>query len=252
MPKENSFDSEQLKSFDITAASAFVRSLAKSAENMEDLAVATTRYLFESLKTDPGLHKACALVRFFRTIEFQYLEPRLQTLVIEASGKKKPSDRCLTLLGTTGMEKNWNRRQDSTGHQVIPLVSPEMVEESPMIARLITQLGIEISSLFTAPKSPRMHFNDPKDRDYNIFYVPDATESPFIPSKSGFVIPYSIRSVIGYGSLLPSGDLYAVIMFFRILLPERIPKQFTALALSTTIAALSVPADALFAPTEES
>lgn len=188
-----SLDSERLKFYDITEASASVRALAKSAETMEDLATSTTQYLFESLTTEPGMHRACALVRFFRTIEFQRLEPRLQSMVIEASGRKKPTDKCLTLLGTTGLEKRWNRRQESSAHQVIPLVSPQMVEESPMISRLITQLGIEISSLFTSPKAQKMQFNDPKDRDYNIFYVPDARHSPFIPFKEEFVIPYSIR-----------------------------------------------------------
>ncbi|HEY9681052.1 MAG TPA: hypothetical protein V6C86_05655 [Oculatellaceae cyanobacterium] len=251
MPIEDkaAFESEQLKPFDITGASAYVRGLAKMSTSMEDLAVATTRYLFDSLTTEPGSLKACALVRFFRTIEFQHLEPRLQTMVCDATGKKRPTDKCLTLLGSAGLEEKWNRRQDSTGHQVIPLISPEIVEESPMIARLITQLGIEISTLFTAPKSQKMQFNDPKDRDYNIFYVPDAQTSPFIPAKSEFVFPYSIRSVIGFGSLLPNGDLYAVVLFFRVLLPDLIPKQFTALALSTTIAVLSTPNEAIFSST---
>jgi hypothetical protein len=118
-----------------------------------------------------------------------------------------------------------------------------------MIARLITQLGIEISTLFTAPKSQKMQFIDPKDRDYNIFYVPDAQTSPFIPAKANFVTTYSIRSVIGYGSLLPNGDLYAVVMFFRVLLPDHIPMRFVALALSTTIAVLSTPNEVIFSPT---
>jgi hypothetical protein len=41
-------------------------------------------------------------------------------------------------------------------------------------------------------------------------------------------------------------------MFFRVILPEIIPQRFTALALSTTIAALSLPDGAIFAPGNES
>jgi hypothetical protein len=242
---------EKLKHFDITKASAYVRSVAKRSQSLEDLAISTTGYLFDSLTTEPGSLRACALVRFFRTVDFQFLEPRLQKIVTDSSGPKKPTDKCLTLLGTAGLEENWNRRQDSAGHQVIPLISQAMVEESPMIARLITQLGIEISTLFEASKSQKMQFIDPKDRDYNIFYVPDAQTSPFIPAKDDFVVPHAIRSVIGYGSLLPNGDLYAVIMFFRILLPDGIPKQFIALALSTTIAVLSIANESIFLPNSE-
>jgi two-component system NtrC family sensor kinase len=248
MPEKISFETEQLRPFNITEAAAHIRGLGKAAHSMEELACETTSYLFDDLITEPGHHKACALVRFFRTIEFQYLEPYLQSQIIEKSGRMQATDKFLVLLGTSGLERHWNRRQLSAEHQAIPIMSPEMVEQSPMIARLITQLGFEISTLFSTARSPKMRFNDPQDRDYNIFYEPDARTSPFIPSKADFVMPYAIRSVIGYGSLLPSGDLYAVIMFFRVLLQDTIAQKFTTLALSTTIAALSLPTDAIFIP----
>ncbi len=160
-------------------------------------------------------------------------------------------DRCLTLFGTAGVEDQWNDRRQSVSHAVIPLLSPEMVAASPMIARLFTQLGIEISSLFEVNRAEKLKFTDPTDRDYNIFYVPDAQTSQFIPAKSGFVIPYSIRTVVGYGSVLPDGDLYVVILFFKVLIPEAVLKQFTALALSTTIAVLSLSESNLFSTPSE-
>lgn len=231
--------------------SAAVRKLARASGSIEELAMSMTALLYESLTTDPGQHKACALVRFFRTVDYQHLEPRLQEKVTKLSGQRKPDDRCLTLFGTAGLEESWNRREGSVGHAAIPLLSPVMVAESPMISRLLTQLGIEISSLFVANRAEKLKFTDPQDRDYNIFYVPDAQVSPFIPSKAEFVQPYAIRTVIGFGSLLPDGDLYAVILFFRVLIPEVVLKQFTALALSATIAVLSIADDKLFLAPED-
>lgn len=238
--------SRQIKPFEISRVSAAVRSLTKQASTTEELASSITRVLFDSLTVEPSGEKACSLVRFFRTVDFHLLESDLQEHVRKIAGNRKPNDRCLTLFGTAGVEEQWNDRKRSVGHSAIPLLSAEMVAELPMISRLFTQLGIEISSLFEASRSGKLKFTDPADRDYNIFYVQDAQNSEFIPAKSSFVKPYGIRTVIGYGSILPDGDLYAVILFFKIVIPEAALKQFTALALSTTIAVLSLPDSSLF------
>lgn len=65
MPEKIPFETEQLRTFNIAEAAAYIRILGKAADSMEELACETTSYLFDHLITEPGHHKACALVRFF-------------------------------------------------------------------------------------------------------------------------------------------------------------------------------------------
>lgn len=236
---------DELNPFCIIECANALRILGKSIGSLEELGQAIADQLYAKLFTQRSNKKACALVRFFRTIEFQHLTEELQQKVIASHGAVKKTDKFLTLLGTAGDASEWNDRKKSAGHQVIPLLSAEMISASPMIASLVSQLGIEVSSLLK-DASRELTFKNPVDRDYNIFYVADAHKSPIIPSQATFVEPYKIRSVVGYGSLLSNGHFYAVIMFYKIGLPTRLVKQFTTLALSTTIAVLSVAQDALF------
>jgi hypothetical protein len=243
--RPNSSSTQTLRLFNISECSAAVRALAKNASSLEILADSLTKTIYEHLTTEPDEEKACALVRLFRTVEYQDLNAELKKRVRAVHAKVGPTSKFLVLLGTSGSDPAWNSRKLSKGHQLIPLLSAEMIAKTPMIARLFSQLGIEISTLLSA-SSAKIDFADPADRDYNMFFVHDARGSQFIPSQAEFVIPCGIRSVIGYGSLLPNGEFYAVVMFFRVLLPETALKRFNSLALSTTIALLSAPEARLF------
>ena len=52
-------------------------------------------------------------------------------------------------------------------------------------------------------------------KTYNVFHVPEAFDNPLIPAQEDFVLPYRIKSVLGFGGLLPSGDIFAVILFLK-------------------------------------
>jgi hypothetical protein len=150
---------------------------------------------------------------------------------------------CLTLLGTAGDLPEWNSRRASLGHQVIPLPSAEGVARIPMIAQLITQLGLEVSSVL----KPDPHVVvDLQQKSFNVFYVPTALGSPYIPAQDDFVVPFGVRSVLGFGGVLPQGDLFAVIMFARILLSQETAEMFKPLALSAKLAILPFANGPLF------
>ena len=42
-------------------------------------------------------------------------------------------------------------------------------------------------------------------RQYNVFHVPDANGSPFIPAQTEFVVPCGVRSVLGFGGKTVQG-----------------------------------------------
>jgi hypothetical protein len=134
--------------------------------------------------------------------------------------------RCLVLLGTAGDEPAWNVRQTSQSHRAIPLPDASFVREAPMIAGLIEDLGIDIDSVVSGAAAARRT----SARTYDVFHVEQAKGSPRIPAQD-FVERYRIASVVGFGGLLRSGELYAVILFSRVPIMETSAARFRAIAL---------------------
>jgi CheY-like chemotaxis protein len=200
--------------------------LGKKSNSTESVAVDAINFLYNRLN-DAG-NNPCALLRFFRTMTFAELTPHLQNIA-RHSLEREPEGlvNCLTLLATRGLEPAWNDRFESAGHQVIPLTSQKMIESAPMIAQLINRLGIESAHLVSP--SPTLFLN-PKDKNYGVFYVPEALGDHSIVAQKGFVEPFKIRSVIGFGGLLPTGDMFAVVCCMRTFVDEKTAAQFSLLA----------------------
>ena len=99
----------------------------------------------------------------------------------------------------------------------------------------ITTLGLEIKTLLQPDPKVIM---DLTQKTYNVFYVPDAVGNEYVPVQKEFVIPFGVRSVIGFGGILPSGNLYATILFSRARVPVETAEMFKTLALSMRIALL--------------
>jgi signal transduction histidine kinase len=144
------------------------------------------------------------------------------------------------LLGTAGDEPEWNARNQSMGHRVIPLPSAEIVSSIPMISQLIYQLGLDVSTVLQP--APHMILAA-EQKTYNIFHVPEAMGSPYIPAQTTFVIPFQIQSVLGFGGLLPSGELFAMILFSRTHIPHVTATMFKSHALAIKTALLPFDQD---------
>jgi len=71
-----------------------------------------------------------------------------------------------------------------------------------------------------------------------VFHVPVARGSAYIPAQEEFVIPCGVSSVLGFGGLLPSGNLFATIMFSKVPISEEVALLFRPLTLSAKIALL--------------
>ncbi len=146
-----------------------------------------------------------------------------------------PDMKCLTLLATAGDEPDWNLRRCSRGHKSIPLLSEQAVSQAPMIVNLFRQLGISVGRLINPdPK----YLLDMSQTSFNVFHVPVALGSPVIPGQPNFVIPYGISSVLGFGGGLPSGEMFAVIMFFKVPVTHETAQLFKNLSLNLKMALL--------------
>jgi CheY-like chemotaxis protein len=199
-----------------------LRELGGKCSSTEAIAMDAVSYLYNRFGED-GPNHHCALMRFFRTIAYSDLTPYLQDKVKEQLGTEPPpSTNCLTLLATRGIEPEWNDRQASRSHQVIPLVSEQMIVEAPMIAQLIQTLGIDVANV--VEPVPGI-FLKPKDKKYHTMYVGEAKSTRAIVSQKDFVIPFGIRSVIGFGGLLPTGDMFAAIMFMRVFVSAEVAER---------------------------
>ena len=111
--------------------------------------------------------------------------------------------------------------------------SVEMVERAPMIASLLRQMGLKIE---TALNPDSRLILDADQHTFNVFHVEHAQGNPSIPAQADFVRRYGIRSALGFGGLLPGGELFTIIMFSRVTIPRETADMFRTIALGVKLA----------------
>ena len=234
---------------DMVAMSATLRNAGARARSMEDVAGEVVGYLLQSLGDDVS-GQACALVRFYKTHLLEALPPDLQAAAVAASGDTPitPGVSCLTLLASAGSEPDWNDRRRSVNHRAIPLHSSAAIAQLPMVQALVNQLGVD-PALIAEPRPDLFTAMD--ERSYNVFHVPEALGSPFVPAQADFVERFGIRSVVGCGGVLPSGDLFATVVFTTVPVPRETAEAFSSLALSIKLAILPFVDGPVFATTAD-
>ena len=228
---------------EMTVCGAALRDLGDGAGSMEDVAARIVRHLYDGMTGGPSSPRAFALVRFYKTHGYETLEPPLRAFADGIlNGVPAPPDmKCLMLLASAGDEPAWNSRTASRGHQAIPLPSAEVVSQLPMVAQLVRQFGLEISDL--VKPSPTLLV-----RSSNVFHVAEVEGSAHVPAQDEFVRPYGIRSALGFGGMLPSGDLFAVILFSRTPVSRETATLFQTVALSVKLAVLPFAGGPVFRP----
>jgi signal transduction histidine kinase/CheY-like chemotaxis protein len=227
---------------DLTEALGTLRKLGLGAVSMEETATRMVRFIQEGfLDRDTG-SRSCALVRFFVTRPYGMLDAELQSLARTMLGDipALPTHKCLVLLGTAGEQPAWNVRQHSQRHQVFPLPSEQIVSSLPMISQLMAQLGIDVRCVLRPDPTTLLVA---EQQTYNVFHVAVAQGSPHIPAQQSFVIPYHIKSVLGFGGLLPSGELFTLILFSRTIISQDTALLFRPCALAAKAALLPFDRD---------
>lgn len=231
------FDLSNFSLSDMTECGRAIRELGNDAKSMEEAANRITQYLYEHLVDKQSGEKACVLVRLFKTHPYANLNKVLQEYAqhMLSDHAIKSGMKCFVLLGTIGARQEWASRNSSAGHQAIPLPSEEVVKQIPMMRNLIKQMGLEINSVINPDEGLLL---DMAQKHFNVFYVPDALGSPYIPAQENFVIPYKVKTVLGMGGALPSGDVFSVIMFTRVYIKREVADLFKTMALNIKMALL--------------
>ena len=86
-----------------------------------------------------------------------------------------------------------------------------------MISQLIKELGLELS--YVLQPSPDI-VKELAGKRHGVFHVEHALGSPYIPAQQEFVVRFGIKSVLGFGGMLATGDLFAVILFATVHVPS--------------------------------
>lgn len=234
---------------DMTRLGVELRKCGAGARTMEEAAERVVRTLYEQLKGPENGERACVLARTFVTVPYADLQPPQQDFArrLLPGIKEQPGIKCLTLLATAGDEQAWNSRRTSTGHSALPLPSVESIARSPMIAQLMTQLGVRVDALLSPDQGGAANLVvDSGQHSFNVFHVPEARGSAHIPAQREFVEPYGVQSVIGFGGILPMGGLYATILFSRVPVTRESALLFKTLALNVKVALLPFGPGQLF------
>jgi len=229
---------------EMTECGAALRRLGAEATSLEEVASKIVRFLYTHLMDEAG-HPACALVRAFKTYPSDLVGPTLQRFVTKKLGHDvlTSSRKCFLLIASAGQEPDWNDRLRSKRFQAIPLEGETFVAQFPMFSQLLTQFGVDLHT-FLKPGCNLLV--DQEEHRYNVFHVAEAVGSPYIPFQQEFVVPYRIQSVLGFGSLLPSGEIFAVILFSKVTISREVADRFQTLALCAKIALLPFERDVAF------
>ena len=219
------------------------RSIGEGHATLESAARAITRYFYEALQadgaagaggTDGGAvpERACALVRCYKTHPFGSLPADLQRAashLLHPGERATPGMRCVALLASAGDKATWNSRHDAGGHAAIPLPTSASVARWPMIAQLARDFGLDAATL--VEPSPKDAVARRRGRNYGVFHVAEALGSSVVPAQGALVRRYGIRSVVGFGGALSTGDFYTIMLFCRVLVTPEVAEQFRALSL---------------------
>jgi hypothetical protein len=231
---------------DMVEFSAALRRMGSGATCMEEVAGKIVHYLYENLTDKKTGEKTCVLVRLFKTHPYGELEGHLQEFARNAmkTSPGSPAMKCLVLLATVGIQPEWNSRNQSRGHKALPLPDSEyFIKAFPMVGQLVEQMGIEVNTVLQADPAV---VADMAQRTFNVFLVSEAKGSVYIPAQDDFVIPFGVRSVLGFGGILPSGNLFTVILFSKAAIPRQTADMFKSLALSVKVAILPFDGKTIF------
>jgi hypothetical protein len=159
------------------------------------------------------------LVRLFVTLRLSELPGDLQDfargLARKAAIDLGPDAFVLTLLGTAGENAEWRQRRRSTGHQAIPLASPDFVAAIPMMSALLEQLGFDLGWIRGEPEIVASKIGQMS----GTFYVEDAatavdSQNRKIIAAEAFVRQHGVKSVLGFGGGYAIGGRFVVTICF--------------------------------------
>jgi hypothetical protein len=201
---------------DLVDVSALVREMAAGATTMLDVAQQITDHLFARLVDEDG-HPGCVSVRIYKTHRVDRLpEDLAETARIVAGGPVPAGVQALVLLGSTDEPGRMPALQPTD--RVRPL-TPEALEDQGLLTRLIESLGLDLGLALDpdAARDRQLH-----RQTYDVFLLPDVLASEWVTDENRPVVEQlGLRSLLALGGVLLSGELFFLVLFTTVTVPER-------------------------------
>jgi signal transduction histidine kinase len=216
---------------DMLEVGAQLRRCCTEAASLETVAQRIVDFLYNDLR-DPVGARASALVRFFITLPFDSIPSGHQKFARSIAGDNRSpsgSTRCLNVLAGAGVEPEWNF-PTSPAATPAPTLDGRIGLPMPMVARLMRQFGLDLSS---DPQADSEFVLD-RERRAAVFHLQEVKGSDNVPLD--FVERYDIRSVLGFGGMAGSGEVFAVLIFTTVPVSRETAELFEPVALSTRTA----------------
>jgi len=239
------FDLTKFSLQDMSEVGDALQQLELKAKNIDELSDMMVQYLFDNLADTQTGEKSSVLVRFFMTYPYSSLDTELRQSVDKMSDDQSVDQdmKCLKLLATAGVQPEWNSTVHSKEHRVLPLQNENMLKKNIMVHQFIDQMGMGISNVLNP--DPKLS-SELEGRVFNIYHVPDALGSPYIPAQEEFVIPFGVKSAMGFGGMLPTGNLFALLIFSKVKIPRNTANLFKNIALNVRMAILPFVNEKIF------
>jgi len=228
---------------DVVSLCARLPQAVSATGSMEEAAADLVRFLRAAFVDPATGRREVVLARCFQTVPLQALPEDLRALAYGRLTSPPPPDaRCLTLLGTDGDLEQWCDTRRSVSYRVLPLVSKESVAAAPMVAGLVEQLGLGVERLLDVEQLDAAERNE---ESLDVFFVPDANGSTEIPAQD-FVRHHGVRSALGFGGVLPGGEVFVVVLFSATPVDADVAAMFRTVAMAAKLAILPAVTAPLF------
>jgi hypothetical protein len=239
------FDLTKFSLQDMSEIGEALQQLELKAKNIDELSDLMVQYFFYSLVDKQTGEKSSVLVRFFMTYPYSSLDTELQQSVDKMlDGQSVDQNmKCLKLSATAGVQPEWNSTKHSKGHRVLPLQNEDMLKKNIIVHHFIHQMGMGVSNVLNP--DPELS-SELEGRVFNVYHVPDALGSPYIPAQKEFVVPFGVKSAMGFGGMLPTGNLFALLIFSKTKIPRDTANLFKNIALNVRMALLPFVNEKIF------
>lgn len=222
---------------DACHAVAQMRHLAAASASVEEFAQRAMMALHSLFGAAHGTGSEIVLARCFVTRSAGALGPRDREYASAAvEGGIDDQTLCLVLAGSAGEEGRWNDPQRSTRYRAIPITAPQFATQFPMFSEVFRQIGLVVKKEHGRSV---LEMRVP-GTGCNVFTVPVAKGSPYVPRQADFVERYGVTSVIGCGGMSHEGEYFVTVLFLRTPISQDAVQLFRLFALALQLGFVTI------------
>ena len=217
---------------DMTRMGRDLRDLGVNAGNMENVSQQIVNYMQSALIDAETKEPACMMSNLYMScpneIEPFHPTPHQNGQALEESWQ-------LMLMATAGLPANDQTNKASLVPPILPMLSAQSVAQYPIWETILTQMGMPVDYLV---QKDRRFALELATTSFNLILIPNFKDKPELFQSEARYIFQQVETLFGLGGMLPSGQLFVLLMFSKIAVHDEMIELFQPLALSLKLAFL--------------